>query len=254
MSIGHASGAGRNGAQLRPAGRSGSRSLHDVADPGANGGTLYGAFRSTCSREISIVAPASLPRRPIIACRRQPVPEARRAGEGRLGQRPISRGKHPSPVREQPLRGTLQGAMPFLHQVGWATPHAPLRVFAAGRGGLPSPVLPDLAAWRAQLFQGCVIGRFGPMSAGTPNQLRPVPPSHTGAELAPNLGPRWLGKSGFIGRLAGQVGRTPDEAPQALGYRSRCTGAPHCSLYAKPRILPALRRGSGTSSRSDTPL
>ena len=36
------------------------------------------------------------------------------------------------------------------------------------------------------------------MSAGTPNQLRPVPPSHTGAELAPNLGPRWLGKSGFI--------------------------------------------------------
>ena len=135
MSIGHASGAGRNGAQLRPAGRSGSRSPHDVADPGANGGTLYGAFRSTCSREISIVAPASLPRRPIIACRRQPVPEARRAGEGRLGQRPISRGKHPSPVREQPLRGTLQGAMPFLHQVGWATPHAPLRVFAAGRGG-----------------------------------------------------------------------------------------------------------------------
>ena len=102
MSIGHASGAGRNGAQLRPAGRSGSRSLHDVADPGANGGTLYGAFRSTCSREISIVAPASLPRRAIIACRRQPVPEARRAGEGRLGQRPISRGKHPSPVREQP--------------------------------------------------------------------------------------------------------------------------------------------------------
>jgi len=92
------------------------------------------------------------------------------------------------------------------------------------------------------------------MSAGTPNQLRPVPPSHTGAELAPNLGPRWLGKSGFIGRLAGQVGRTPDEAPQALGYRSRCAGAPHCSLYAKPRILPALRRGSGTSSRSDTPL
>jgi hypothetical protein len=65
------------------------------------------------------------------------------------------------------------------------------------------------------------------------------------SELAPNLGPPRLVNSGFIRRLAGSVGQVAD-APSAL-LQARYVAAARYSLYAKPRIFAALRRGSLTS-------
>lgn len=63
-------------------------------------------------------------------------------------------------------------------------------------------------------------------------------------ELAPNLGPSTLGNSRFLGQAAGRLCRHPMKLDGRLVCRSRREDAPRCSLYAKPRILHAPRRGS----------
>ena len=62
-------------------------------------------------------------------------------------------------------------------------------------------------------------------------------------ELAPNLGPLGAGKFSFIGPPPGRDCRLTGEALRVLGCRSRCAVGPRCSLYAKPRIFDAPRRG-----------
>src|SRR6516164_8338090 len=61
--------------------------------------------------------------------------------------------------------------------------------------------------------------------------------------LAPNLGPLGAGKFSFIGQPPGRDCRLTGEALRVLGCRSRCAVGPRCSLYAKPRIFGAPRRG-----------
>ena len=88
--------------------------------------------------------------------------------------------------------------------------------------------------------------------------MTPVAPSeiekgNCGFELAPDVGPACPGNSGFIRRPAGRGCRAADEALSAFCCRSSYADARRYSLYAKPRIFGAPRRGSGTSWRSNTP-
>jgi hypothetical protein len=62
-------------------------------------------------------------------------------------------------------------------------------------------------------------------------------------ELAPEADPRGSGKSSFIRGSAGQGWRDVDKAPSAHCRRAICADERSSYVYAKPRILAALRRG-----------